>query len=267
MIALFFAMKGEAEPFIDALGLKGSGDISGYKVFSNENYILTVTGMGKINAACAVTRIVSLYEESIDLVVNIGTCAGEDKGHTYIINRISDIDSGRDFYPDMVYKTHFDEICLHTSDRYKKDSVFEDEFGPYVYDMEGAAVFAAAYNFLSPDKIILIKTVSDSGDPDIVTRDYCIKLLMPSVKYTLKLIEGIASTFQENPYNEADSFTSYYEDKLHCSEYMRNDLKHLIRFALSSDIDIKRIIDSYLPVKDRAEGKKVLEDVRQSLLQ
>ncbi len=267
MIAIFVAMPGEATPFIDALGLKGSGDIAGSRVYSDDKYILTITGIGKVNAACAVTALLSKYEEDIDLVVNIGTCAGEDKGRTDVIDRICDIDSGRDFYPDMVYKIPFDEICLHTSDRYKTDSSFNDEYGRFVYDMEGAAVFAAASNFVSPDRIILIKTVSDSGDPDIVTAGYCVDLLSPSVQSTLKLIEDIASCVSSDPYSEADSITSCYEEQLHCSEYMRNDLKRLIRFALSSDIDIRTLIDPYLPVRDRVEGKKVMEDVRQKLLQ
>ena len=266
MIAVFIAMKGEATPFIEALGLKGFGDISGFKVFANEKYILTLTGIGKVNAACAVTSVLSAYED-IDLVVNIGTCAGEDKAHTYVINKACDIDSGKDYYPDMVYKTSFDEMCLHTSDRYKTDSGFIDEYGPYVYDMEGSSVFAAASNFVSPDRIVLIKTVSDAGDPDIVTTDYCINLLKPSVADTIKLMEDISSDLPEEPYSEADKITSDYEDKLRCSEYMRNELKHLVRFALSSDIDIRSLIDPCLPVRDRVEGKKVLEDVRKKLLE
>ena len=267
MIAIFIAMPGEAAPFIEALGLKGIGDISGFRVFAGEGYILTVTGIGKVNAACAVTRILSVYGDNTYLVVNIGTCAGEDKGHTYVINRACDIDSGKDYYPDMVYKTPYNEMCLHTSDRYKTDSSFNDEYGRFVYDMDGASVFAAASNFLSPDRILLIKTVSDAGDPDIVTADYCVDLLKPTVEDTIKLIEDIASVLPVAPYTQADELTSKYEQELHCSEYMRNELKHLIRFALSSDTDIKSHIDPYLPVKDRVEGKKVLEDVRKNLIQ
>ena len=133
--------------------------------------------------------------------------------------------------------------------------------------MEGSSVFAAASNFVSPDRIVLIKTVSDAGDPDIVTTDYCINLLKPSVADTIKLMEDISSDLPEDPYSEADKITSDYEDKLRCSEYMRNELKHLVRFALSSDIDIRSLIDPCLPVRDRVEGKKVLEDVRKKLLE
>lgn len=267
MIAIFIAMQGEAAPYIEALGLKGSGDISGFRTFSDEKYILTVTGIGKINAACAVTRILSLYEGRIDLVVNIGTCAGEDKAHTYVINRICDMDYRKDLYPDMVYKTPFEEMTLHTSDIYKTDSCFTDEYGPYVYDMEGSAVFIAASNFVSPDRIMLIKTVSDSGDPDSVTDDYCVDLLGSSVKDTVDLIGRIGAIVRSDPYAAADELTARYEKELHCSEYMRNDLKRLIRFALSSGIDIGSIIDPYLPVRDRIEGKKVLDDVRDRLIQ
>ncbi|SMC33079.1 Nucleoside phosphorylase [Oscillospiraceae bacterium] len=266
MIALFFAMKGEADPYIDALGLKGAGDISGFKIYSDDTYILCVTGMGKVNSACAVTRILSLYEGKIDIAVNIGTCAGEDVGRTYIINRICDIDSGRDLYPDMLYKSPFVEISLHTSDRYKKDSVFEDDYGPYVYDMEGAAFFISASNFLSPDRILLFKTVSDPGDPDIVTADYCRSLLEPSVQDITALIGDIVSSFEGDPYLAADTMACKYSEELHCSEYMRNDLNRLIRYALSSGVDIASYIDERLPIRDRIEGKKVLEDVRKMLL-
>ena len=31
-------MKGEADPYIDALGLKGAGDISGFKIYSDDTY-------------------------------------------------------------------------------------------------------------------------------------------------------------------------------------------------------------------------------------
>lgn len=266
MIAIFTAMKGEVAPFIDYLGLKSCGDISGIKLYSNERYLLAITGMGKINAACAVTRILTLYDD-IKLAVNIGTCAGEKTGQTYLINKITDEDSSKDYYPDMLYKAPFDEICLHTSDSFKTDTCFEDSFGPFVYDMEGAAFFAASSSFLSPDKVILLKTVSDSGDPDIVTADYCKKLLAVNAASSIDFIEGIYSLLAESPYKEADILCEEYSTKLKCSEYMRNDLKQLIRFALSCNKDIKSLIESHLPVKNKEEGKKVLADVRQKLVE
>ena len=179
-------MRCEAVPFIRTLGLKRDGSYGGFEVYRGDDITLCVTGMGKVDAACAVSAVLSsLIDIDRTLVVNIGVCAGMSAGTLYRISRIHDEDSGKDQYPDMLRKTEYLEMCLHTSDAYKLDDNFNDDMSEFVYDMEGASVFRAASSFVSPDRILMFKIVSDSGSPEEVTEQMCIDLIG---RYTDKLI-------------------------------------------------------------------------------
>ncbi|SEW09377.1 Nucleoside phosphorylase [Ruminococcaceae bacterium KH2T8] len=268
MICFFFAMRCEAIPFIRLLGLKRDSSFGGFEVYRGEDITLCVTGMGKVDAACAVSAVLSsVLDIEHTLVVNIGVCAGRKAGEIYRISRLHDEDSGKDQYPDMLLKTDYPEICLHTSDAFKLDDNFTDDMSEFVYDMEGAAVFRAASSYVSPDRILLFKVVSDSGSPEGVTEELCIDLIG---RYSEKLIGEINEIYASLPssgvYDEANKIFVKYSDLYHCTEYMNNTLNRLIRFALSEGVDIDYMLAGYLPIENKKAANEALSDVERRLI-
>jgi hypothetical protein len=105
-------------------------------------------------------------------VINIGICGGEAKiGHAVLINRIVDMDTDREFFPDIIVKHPFIEGTLKTFSK----PVTQDLSG--FCDMEGSGFFQAASKFLSPDRIQLIKVVSDNFDGSVLHKDFVANLI------------------------------------------------------------------------------------------
>jgi len=268
MIVYIMAMKCEAEPFINRLMLKRDPSYTNLEVYLGDDIRLCVTGMGKIDAASAVSQLLSsLPDPENALIVNAGTCAGRSQGTLYRINRIYDSDSSKDQYPDLIYKTDYPEMCLHTSDSYKTDDCFEDEMGEFVCDMEGSAIIRVASSFVSPDRILMFKIVSDLAEPELVTYEYCVELIG---RYTDNIIEAVnrikSGLISRDPYEQADMLCEKYASELHCTGYMTNALSRIIRYALSEGIDVDNMLTPYLPVLSKKEGKEVLSDVERKLI-
>lgn len=263
-------MRCEAKPYIDLLSLKRDPTFNNIEVYTGDDIKLCITGIGKADAASAVSILLaSVADTDRTIVVNIGTAAGDisHSGKMFRISRIHDEDSGKDQYPDMLWKTSFPEVCLHTSDGYKLDDVFSDDISDFVCDMEGSAIFRAAANFISPDRIIMLKAVSDSGSPESVTEQLCIDLMSRFASGIVSEVTKISSELPvSDKYQEAETIRAKYSELLHCTGYMDNSLSRLIRFAMSEGIDIDSMLASYLPVASKEEGKKVLQDVERKLV-
>lgn len=153
--------------------------------------VLAVTGVGKVNAASAVSVLLSKH--SFSQVINIGI-AGATKpysvGDKVVIRDASygdfDVTAGNFGYEfgqvpgmpnpflsdyDLIKKCTFalgaHEDSLYTQDKFvtKKDIK-----NPGVYDMEGAAIYQVAHMYQV--KVISIKLISDIVDSPSQLKDY-----------------------------------------------------------------------------------------------
>ena len=118
MVYIFAALYKEAEAMIHAFKLKKVCDNSKFQEFMNEEsgICLVVTGVGCIPAAVAVSCVCTKYEvKEEDFLVNIGTCASlEPVGSIFLCNKITDENTGRTFYPDILFKHPFMECEVYT---------------------------------------------------------------------------------------------------------------------------------------------------------
>ena len=258
MLFIFCAMYPEAAPIISALGLKAVAEETVFRVFRSEDTVLAVIGMGKVSAASSVSYIISRYGTGDDRVLNAGICACPDrnaKGRIFIVNKLTDNDTGRDLYPDMVYETGLPEKPLVTFSRLV---TAEDMEGTdFLYDMEGSAVFEAVNFFMGPDDIALLKVVSDAGDVSGLTAPVVSKL-MEDVIDDIVRVTGIIRKEKET--SDDEELKSLSED-LKCTEYMKNRLSEIYRYMKAEGIDIRALIDRELPVKDKKEGNEVIDDL------
>lgn len=159
MILITTALPMEAKPLVASLGLKAeSGEA--FPVYRNEECVLVVTGVGALKASAATGWALGRLAE-FHAAINVGFCgaAPEVCGlHEWIyVSSIRDQASGRLSIPDILFRHPFRELALLTVGKVVKSGI--DWNG--VVDMEGAGFFEAAGRFLAPDRLALIKWVSD----------------------------------------------------------------------------------------------------------
>ena len=100
----------------------------------------------------------SLVLKPSDKVLNVGICAGLNKGKGYLIHEITSMETGKRYYPDILFESGIEEMPLTTS----PGIVHEVEAGMLV-DMEAALICEKVLKVLAPSDIAFYKVVSDSG--------------------------------------------------------------------------------------------------------
>jgi len=159
MILLSTALMMEARPLVERLELSACGN-EPIRTYTNETFILMVTGTGGIRAATAIGWAHGRFPD-IRATVNIGFCGAAPEvapmHQWHYINSIRDAATRRLSIPDILWKHGLPEAGLLTSPKVV-DSPIEEK---RLVDMEGSGFFEAARQFLSPDAIALLKWVSD----------------------------------------------------------------------------------------------------------
>lgn len=246
---------------------------------------LTVTGVGEVSAAAAVGCVCGTHRPGKeDLLLNVGICAsGDGREGIYICNKITELATGRTFYPDMLYRHEFPEAGVVTGMKPWTGGTLCREIsdavsGGGLYDMEAAAVYQAGLNFFRPDQMIFLKVVSDSGEAQEVTKEQVLQRMdqykNPIVAYirTLQKISKENKAAQErktaqNNGTKKEGLVERLSEDMHCSSAMKEALREFIRELLMSRINpLPAIEEMYekglLPCKDKREGKLRFEELK-----
>lgn len=173
MYLIITALYAEARVFIERLHMKRTSVFSHFQVFEGElegeQLRLMVAGVGKLKACAAVTEYLSRCskEELLQLyAVNFGTAAlsgnhrHETMGTVCMAVSVQDAGSGRSFYPDL-YRHPFAELPLVTV-----DTVASENTGGQacMVDMEASGICEAVSHFLTWDRVIFVKCLSDTAE-------------------------------------------------------------------------------------------------------
>ncbi len=158
----------EAKPFIQGMNLQQQKDMP-FPVFSNDECVLTVCGIGKVNAAMATTFSCLMCHP--DVVVNLGAAGAV--GQKYCLGEIFQISEIREFdYPDLKTGeptlltpdtlTGFNNACIATQDHPALSSDQRKRVARLaaLADMEAAAVLRSCKRF--GIKCLVYKFVSDT---------------------------------------------------------------------------------------------------------
>ena len=214
-----------------------------------------VTGVG----GRVVDRINQLGLKPDDYVLNVGICAGLEKGEGYLINQVISSVTGRRFYPDILFESGAKEMTLTYSDEVVTS--VEDNM---LYDMESALICDAVLKIIPPSNLALYKVVSDSGEN------------FPSANEVTQLIRArgdeikkIASLLVANEVSVSYEFIpESIKDKLRLTQYMRNELKDLEHYcvAFGRQDEVLKLLSSMenegrIPVKDKKAGREVLDEI------
>lgn len=285
MVYIFTALYCEAQIFIRQFHLSKNPENTWFQEFHNASsgIRLTVTGVGEIAAAAAVSSICSMYRPTdADLLLNVGICAHTDKTDgIFLCNKLIELATGKTFYPDMLYRHDFCEGAIVTGmlpwnaaeDGYSFSASTPDGI---LYDMEAAAVYQAGIRFFSPHQMAFLKVVSDNGRTAAFSREQA-ALLMEQyqdcitdyITRTAAIIQEHRSHKNELQEDEQRLFETFCAD-LHCSKAMRDSMRQYIRYLALSDVNyIGMIRDMYeknlLPCKDKKEGKRRFEEFKKRI--
>ena len=237
-------------------------EVKALKHLVSDDLEIVLTGIGKVNAAFAVGRTfhhgLTRQDLSSDVIINIGTCGSKDLHGLFIVNKITDDATGRDYYPDILRVEGLNEASLITVDEVKTDP----EPG-YLYDMEGSAIYQAGSKLISPDRIIFLKMVSDNGDVGGVTEESVNEL----VESFLPEIEALIKSINERIVTPSNDNNDRLYDLLKASASMKVQIDEFMRFARSMGEDENRVFDEAgaREVTSRAGGKEVISRVRSIL--
>lgn len=298
MIYVMMALYQEAHGLIRELELKKNTAYAPFEVFDNESagIRLVVTGVGEIAAAAATAAVCARDgADAADFLVNIGCCAAGgcepadrdmDSGYgaahaaqigdLYVCHKITEQETGKTFYPDILYRHPWKERELVTGMQPLQRAVAHGA----LYDMEAAAVYQAGIRFFSPDRMLFLKVVSDFGiaGQERMTAETLTGLLEQHVKEVAAFLTNLREAADEEETLRNDGILQEDETvlerlfaALHCSQTMRASARQYITYAALTGYDWKAELEEWyarglLPCKDRREGKVRLEELKQVLL-
>jgi hypothetical protein len=214
-----------------------------------------VTGVG----GRVVDRVKQLDLKPDDCVLNVGICAGTEKGEGYLINQVISSVTGRRFYPDILFESGAKEMTVTYS-----DEVVTSVGEGMLYDMESALICDAVLKMLPPSNLALYKVVSDSGEnfPSANEVTQLIRAHLDEIKKIASLLVG------EEGNASYEFLPESIKEKLRLTQYMQNELKDLEHYCVASgrrDELLKLLSDmendGRIPVKDKKAGREVLDEI------
>lgn len=250
MILITTALMIEANPIRNALGLSAIPN-QPVPVFKNEDYLLVVTGTGAPKAAASTGWALGRFP-GIEGAVNIGLAGAPESvsglHQWHRVNAVRDASTGRLHIPDILDKHPFAEAALLTVGQ----PVSEDAGIDGLVDMEGSGFFEAARTSLSPDRILLLKWVSDHLDPQ-VDRQSTVKAFAGAIEQILALLKeqaiGTRQLVKDRP-----ELLDIVLQRLRLTQTQRQFMEKWICGYLARAGDPQRILN-VLP--DQAPGKKI----------
>lgn len=301
MITIYCALYAEAQYLIQHYELKKAPVSRHFQVFVNEKKRMRVviSGVGKTNAAVAVAEISTIDPPAkTDLMINYGSCAGETmhrsgaqrcdggadvpSGSIIMVNKLTDMESGRTFYPDMIFRHSFFEgevetsVHLYTADADVRDkgstkadvagknvydeSVTKAEFnGRTVHDMEAAAFYEAGNFFYGPHQMMFLKVVTDHGN-DEMDKERFAQIMQTAGAPVAEFLDGVLAMMQQDEAGDAMGEFPNAEQKaqgdeqgraerlaedLHCSVTMRAELMQLLTYWQLAGFDVETVLEGY----------------------
>lgn len=276
MIYIFTALYCEADLFIKKFRLEKNLENERFQEFYQEEagIRLTVTGVGEIAAAAAVSSVCATYKpREGDMLLNVGTCAHIDGNlGIFLCNKILEQATGKTFYPDLLYRHNLQEETIVTG---MLPCNSQEHFNGNLYDMEAAAIYQAGAYFFGPHQMMFLKVVSDQGAAAKVSKENVHHLMETYQETLFDFIGGfsaIAYADQGNPEDLQQKeirMETLFAD-LHCSKAMRDALRQHIHYWDLAGKEYASVIgelyrEGLLPCKDKREGKLCFEEIKRRL--
>lgn len=265
MIYIFFALYMEAEPFLQLWGLKKDNQYTKYQVFSNERICCIITGVGPMKMTIHSTHFLAgrkLHGE--DIFINLGFAGSKiiGKKGIFFIHKIHSHDTGRDFYPEVIYRQPYEEASLES---FSKIVTQEDKVTEELVDMEAAAFFETLSFFVKRRQIFVFKGISDFLGTDKMERNIFEEELVSFSEFLFSFLRR-NKTEKET---EIENYVALLSKHWFCTTSMQIQVKELVRYAKLQGLELHNLLDPYLEieVKDKGEGKYYVAELRKKILE
>lgn len=268
MVYLFFALYVEAKPFLEKWNVKKQNQYTKYQVFERRNICCMIMGVGPMKTAIHLSHFLSSRDlNKEDIFINIGFAGAKGKkkkiGELYFIHKIHAHDSGRDFYPEVLYKQNCLESALESFSKVvsdKTENIQED-----LVDMEGAAFFETLSFFVKKRQIFLYKCVSDFLEGEKRSKTIFLE------RHVDALSAFFVSFFKKKEVLEEtrEKLCSQLAEHFFCSASMEVQLQELLRYASSKGMNLENLLEKYWKkeIRSKSEGKKYVEELRRNILE
>ena len=242
------ALRQEARPLIEALGLKQDSASRRIPVYCSEDVLLVISGMGRLSAGIATTHAIHLAGGSGECqVINVGACgAVVDQialGEAVVVHKIWDHSSGREYFPEMLVKHPLEEASLGTFDQPVTTSS-RPILACDVVDMEASGVFQAAQLYVPPHNMLFIKVATDyldfTSDDFLQMRRY----YEQSVDEWLPVVKSLDTLGVSNAVlsEEQETLLKQVVETMRLTETQEHQLRDaVIRFLVRGGKDLDRL--------------------------
>ncbi|MGZ8189460.1 MAG: hypothetical protein ACXWTH_07850 [Methylosarcina sp.] len=159
-VFIYTALPCEAKPLVEHFKLKKETAVKPFDIYVHRHICLTVTGLGKSAMAAGVAYSQALYSSAENpVMINIGIAGHQNHvvGSLFLIDKITDGDSGRSYYPPLVFSPPCSTGSIKTASRPQLDYDHLD-----LCDMEASAFYETATRFASSELVQCLKVVSDN---------------------------------------------------------------------------------------------------------
>ncbi|KNY29948.1 nucleoside phosphorylase [Pseudobacteroides cellulosolvens] len=275
MIYIVTALMLEASPIIDHYKLKRDMSVHPYPVFANKDISLIVSGIGKVKSAIAITFLRSTYSSTANhIIINVGFCGARIRkyplGSLLLINKVTDLDTGKDYYPDVYagYDLPKEPLACCSKPVTHDNSSYEDNF----FDMESAGIMEASYKFFNTHQVAILKIVSDFLTPENldkqVLRGY-INNNIPILDRIINELKQLTLMVSSPNFEEEEKLISVISQNVRLSSAMKGILQTEVKKAKTKGLTAIEVLKKYLDNKanTKLEGKKIfvqiIEDIRQ----
>ena len=260
-ILLHSAIHWEAAAIIRHFSLKKDLNFKSLEVFSNDHITYVISGIGKLKAACAVSRVLQTFKDPSQIaLINIGVAGSKPKeyeiGTLLRIVSCKDVASGRSYYPELTLNFGIPEASIETHDRpIPSDKI--DELNEPLVDMELAGALEAASQFITWDRAYSFKTVSDLLEVGCLSKEFVNDLVEKNLEAILEAIEQIQLYLESSsPVLDIESanFVEQVADRIRLTSSQRTKLQETIKGAEVKGLKWKDQLAPYL--KSKPQSKK-----------
>jgi len=176
MIYILCAFEVEARALIDKHRLQ-KGRSGPYKIFSNEEILVFISGMGQDNAKDAVQNmLLNFPNTSTDIFINLGICAAQTP---YEIGELLQVKKLKDDEESHLLKTV--DSQLPTVSCFSSKVPLSRPVNEDIAEMEAMSLYRGVNEYFQAGNISILKIVSDHFDPSKIDKPFIISLIQKNL--------------------------------------------------------------------------------------
>lgn len=248
-IYLFTALACEAKPLITKYSLKKVQEVHPFAIYRHNNMLLTVSGVGKVAMAAAVSYTLALFPAVMPVMLNLGVAGHADIsiGSLVLADKIFDgeVEEKR-YYPHWLGSLSVPRSALMTVA--EPVSEYKDDL---LVDMEGVGFYEIATRFSSSELVHCLKVISDNAEHAIDNINA--KIVSAWIAAQQEAIDGIIGELMvlRQLAVEEDSSSDLLQSL--CQQY---------HFTVSSRLKLHALLKRWEVVSDHAQLKYHDSDFR-----